>query len=226
MIFTILIFYLFMFKPLTIFFKCSNLSSLILQSILDYKKVFSFKSKELRVFFYGAKVFCTIFYFSIRTTWLIKSIFFQYMGPFLINQLGSILYYFTLQNVDLSLAVPVVNSLTFLFTALSGRILGEVQIHKSKILHFLFYGIQKKLFPINATNETLFLFYFVGTYIGMFFILCGTTLCCLDKITAVEAYSIFWSLSRYFLLIIKGSLLNVKIVLLIVKVFIVRRFLN
>lgn len=42
-----------------------------------------------------------------------------------LNQSGSVLYFFTLQNVDLSLAVPVTNSLTFVFTALVGWILGE-----------------------------------------------------------------------------------------------------
>ena len=87
----------------------------------------------------------------------------QYLVPFLLNQLGSLVYYFTLattgkigqldailtvcywlsalqdttvivrekmSNVvsvlpDLSLAVPVTNALTFLFTVLTGKLLGE-----------------------------------------------------------------------------------------------------
>ncbi|XP_043483773.1 transmembrane protein 234 homolog [Leptopilina heterotoma] len=76
---------------------------------------------------------------------------FKYLAPFVINQIGSVVYYFTLQTTDLSLAIPVSNSLTFLITALTGRLLGEGNIHRN-------------------------------TYIGMLFILFGTTLCCYDKI--------------------------------------------
>ncbi|KAK0153381.1 Transmembrane protein 234 [Merluccius polli] len=49
----------------------------------------------------------------------------QYLVPFLLNQLGSLVYYFTLASTDLSLAVPVTNSLTFLLTVLTGKCLGE-----------------------------------------------------------------------------------------------------
>ncbi|KAM4625863.1 transmembrane protein 234 [Polymixia lowei] len=49
----------------------------------------------------------------------------QYLVPFLLNQSGSLVYYFTLATTDLSLAVPVTNSLTFLFTLLTGKLLGE-----------------------------------------------------------------------------------------------------
>ncbi|XP_015204198.2 transmembrane protein 234 [Lepisosteus oculatus] len=49
----------------------------------------------------------------------------QYLVPFLLNQSGSVVYYCTLATTDLSLAVPVTNSLTFLFTLLTGRFLGE-----------------------------------------------------------------------------------------------------
>lgn len=49
----------------------------------------------------------------------------QYILPFLINQCGSILYVYTLQEAELSLAVPVANSFTFLFTALTAILLGE-----------------------------------------------------------------------------------------------------
>ncbi|XP_019873491.1 transmembrane protein 234 homolog [Aethina tumida] len=48
-----------------------------------------------------------------------------YLVPMFINQMGSVLYFLTLQNVDLSLSVPVANSLTFVFTAIVGCILGE-----------------------------------------------------------------------------------------------------
>nr|XP_046220420.1 transmembrane protein 234 isoform X5 [Oncorhynchus gorbuscha] len=49
----------------------------------------------------------------------------EYLIPFLLNQSGSLVYYFTLAATDLSLAVPVANSLTFLFTMLTGKLLGE-----------------------------------------------------------------------------------------------------
>ncbi|XP_045135739.1 transmembrane protein 234 homolog isoform X2 [Portunus trituberculatus] len=40
-------------------------------------------------------------------------------------QLGSVLFVYTLGNADLSLAVPLSNSLTFLVTTVAGRCLGE-----------------------------------------------------------------------------------------------------
>ncbi|XP_070556003.1 transmembrane protein 234 homolog [Ptychodera flava] len=49
----------------------------------------------------------------------------KYIVPFLINQSGSLVYYLTLASADLSLAVPVTNSLTFIFTTLTGKLLGE-----------------------------------------------------------------------------------------------------
>ncbi|XP_058853382.1 transmembrane protein 234 [Acipenser ruthenus] len=56
---------------------------------------------------------------------LMVSFLFQYLVPFLLNQSGSVIYYLTLASTDLSLAVPVSNSLTFLFTLLTGKLLGE-----------------------------------------------------------------------------------------------------
>lgn len=49
----------------------------------------------------------------------------KYLVPFLLNQTGSVVYYITLGSTDISLAVPITNSLTFVFTILSGRLLGE-----------------------------------------------------------------------------------------------------
>ncbi|XP_041096639.1 transmembrane protein 234 [Polyodon spathula] len=50
---------------------------------------------------------------------------YKYLVPFLLNQSGSVIYYLTLASTDLSLAVPVSSSLTFLFTLLTGKLLGE-----------------------------------------------------------------------------------------------------
>ena len=49
----------------------------------------------------------------------------QYAVPFLINQSGSVLYYLTIGQADISLAVPITNSLTFLVTSVAGRLMGE-----------------------------------------------------------------------------------------------------
>lgn len=49
----------------------------------------------------------------------------NYMIPFIMNQAGSVLYYFTLASAEISLAVPLTNSLTFIFTMISGHLLGE-----------------------------------------------------------------------------------------------------
>ncbi|XP_017881794.2 transmembrane protein 234 homolog, partial [Ceratina calcarata] len=55
----------------------------------------------------------------------------KYTIPFLINQSGSLLYFLTLSTTDISLAVPVTNSLTFIITAVTGWILGEEKIHRN-----------------------------------------------------------------------------------------------
>ena len=49
----------------------------------------------------------------------------QYAVPFVINQSGSVLYYVTIGQADISLAVPITNSLTFLVTSIAGRMMGE-----------------------------------------------------------------------------------------------------
>ncbi|NWR36402.1 TM234 protein, partial [Tachuris rubrigastra] len=47
------------------------------------------------------------------------------MVPFLLNQGGSLLFYLTLASTELSLAVPLCNSLALVVTLMTGRILGE-----------------------------------------------------------------------------------------------------
>ncbi|XP_062252817.1 transmembrane protein 234 [Platichthys flesus] len=49
----------------------------------------------------------------------------KYLVPFLLNQCGSLVYYYTLSTAELSFVVPVANSLTFLCTLLTGKLLGE-----------------------------------------------------------------------------------------------------
>ncbi|XP_068028718.1 transmembrane protein 234 [Anomalospiza imberbis] len=49
----------------------------------------------------------------------------RYLVPFLLNQAGSLLFYLTLASTDLSLAVPLCNSLALIVTLVTGKILGE-----------------------------------------------------------------------------------------------------
>ncbi|KAK9730208.1 putative transmembrane family 234 [Popillia japonica] len=69
--------------------------------------------------------------------WQILLLNFSFIIPFGLNQLGSILYFFALQNVDISIAVPVTNSLTFIFTAITGIILGERKPRKKTYIGIL-----------------------------------------------------------------------------------------
>lgn len=49
----------------------------------------------------------------------------KYLMPFFLNQCGSLLYYLTLASTDLTLAVPISNSLAIIFTLIVGKVLGE-----------------------------------------------------------------------------------------------------
>ncbi|CAG8623535.1 13439_t:CDS:2, partial [Acaulospora colombiana] len=49
----------------------------------------------------------------------------QFIIPLLLNLSGSVVYYHTLGRADLSLAVPITNSLTFIFTTIAASLLGE-----------------------------------------------------------------------------------------------------
>lgn len=51
----------------------------------------------------------------------------RFTVPFVINQSGSLLYFWLLGSTEISMAVPIVNSLTFIFTALAARMMGEQQ---------------------------------------------------------------------------------------------------
>ncbi|XP_043848056.1 transmembrane protein 234 isoform X2 [Dromiciops gliroides] len=56
-----------------------------------------------------------------------KYLFFnyQYLVPLCLNQCGSLIYYLTLASTDLSLAVPISNSLALVVTLVVGKFLGE-----------------------------------------------------------------------------------------------------
>ncbi|RWS15224.1 transmembrane protein 234-like protein, partial [Dinothrombium tinctorium] len=48
-----------------------------------------------------------------------------YIASFATNQVGSLIFVIALKDNDLSLVAPVVNALTFFFTFVFGRMLGE-----------------------------------------------------------------------------------------------------
>ncbi|XP_022224667.1 transmembrane protein 234 homolog isoform X2 [Drosophila obscura] len=58
----------------------------------------------------------------------------RYWIPFGLNQCGSALYVWTLQSASITVAVPVANSLSFAFTAITGYALGEKLPGKKVIL--------------------------------------------------------------------------------------------
>jgi hypothetical protein len=45
--------------------------------------------------------------------------------PYLLNQAGSVLFYFTLSKTDLSLAVPASNALALVFSVMTSHVIGE-----------------------------------------------------------------------------------------------------
>jgi multidrug transporter EmrE-like cation transporter len=58
----------------------------------------------------------------------------RFMAPFVVNQLGSVLYNVVLSMSDVSLAQPLCNSLAMVFTAVTARILGEEPLTVNKVL--------------------------------------------------------------------------------------------
>ena len=60
-----------------------------------------------------------------------------YLGLLLLNQLGSILYYYSLSLGRLSIISPVVNTGKFIFTAVAGRFLGEPEPSSRKVVGLL-----------------------------------------------------------------------------------------
>ncbi|XP_046973760.1 transmembrane protein 234 homolog [Vanessa cardui] len=75
----------------------------------------------------------------------------RYVMPWLVNQIGSLVYLVVVRRVPLSLAVPAANSLAFAFTALTGSIVGTEE-------------------PLDQ-----------GSILGIVLIGVGTALCCWDK---------------------------------------------
>ncbi|XP_007247565.3 transmembrane protein 234 [Astyanax mexicanus] len=77
----------------------------------------------------------------------------KYLLPFLLNQSGSVVFYITLATADLSLAVPTVNSLSFLFTMLTGKLLGEDFGGKRAVLGMVLTMLGVTLCVFSSVSE-------------------------------------------------------------------------
>ncbi|XP_076841821.1 transmembrane protein 234 [Brachyhypopomus gauderio] len=77
----------------------------------------------------------------------------KYLLPFLLNQSGSVMFYLTLATTELSLAVPVVNSLSFLFTMLAGKLLGEDFGGKRAVLGMLLTMVGVTMCVVSSISE-------------------------------------------------------------------------
>jgi len=62
---------------------------------------------------------------SLLAEFLVLFTRWQYVLPLAINLCGSVVFYYTLSNSDLTLVAPISNGLTFVFTFIAGYLLGE-----------------------------------------------------------------------------------------------------
>eukprot|EP01132_Coremiostelium_polycephalum_P004925 gene4925-6139_t len=77
----------------------------------------------------------------------------SYLIPMLINLSGSIVFFYTLSQTDISLVVPISNSLTFLFTTLMGMILGEKTLRSTTTTQYLQINNNNHNHTSNTTNN-------------------------------------------------------------------------
>ncbi|KAF4089889.1 hypothetical protein AMELA_G00043360 [Ameiurus melas] len=77
----------------------------------------------------------------------------KYLVPFLLNQSGSVVFYLTLAATDLSLAVPTVNSLSLVFTMVTGKLLGEEFGGKSAVLGMVLTTAGVTLCVLSSVSE-------------------------------------------------------------------------
>ncbi|CEP00865.1 EamA domain-containing protein [Plasmodiophora brassicae] len=49
----------------------------------------------------------------------------KFVVPYVINQLGSVVYVYTLKSSDLSMSMPMCNALALVFTTVTSRLIGE-----------------------------------------------------------------------------------------------------
>lgn len=67
-----------------------------------------------------------VFFINIQIeSHFIKNFFYKLLLPLVLNLSGSLVFYWSLSHADVSLIVPVTNSITFLFTTLTSWLLKE-----------------------------------------------------------------------------------------------------
>nr|XP_039254875.1 mitochondrial inner membrane protein OXA1L-like [Styela clava] len=72
--------------------------------------------------------------------------------PFLINQLGSVAYFYALKTIHISIGVPVVNSLTLVITTLTGRLVAGEKYQPKTILGMIFIITGVSLCMLDSIN--------------------------------------------------------------------------
>ncbi|GFR88334.1 transmembrane protein 234-like [Elysia marginata] len=78
----------------------------------------------------------------------------KYIVSFVMNQTGSVVYYLTLASADLTLAVPITNSMTFMFTALSSHLLGEKHLNFNTLLGIALVAVGVLLCVLGKTDTS------------------------------------------------------------------------
>uniref|UniRef100_A0ACB8FRB6 Uncharacterized protein n=2 Tax=Sphaerodactylus townsendi TaxID=933632 RepID=A0ACB8FRB6_9SAUR len=78
---------------------------------------------------------------------------YKYAVPLVLNQCGSLVYYITLASTDLTLAVPLCNSLALMFTVTTGRMLGEDIGSSRAALGMLLTGLGVALCIAESVDE-------------------------------------------------------------------------
>ncbi|KAI8900344.1 transmembrane protein 234-like protein [Globomyces pollinis-pini] len=75
----------------------------------------------------------------IQTAYQIKYLAtrWQYVLPLALNLSGSTVYYYLLGDAELSVAVPITNSLSFVMTILAGALLGESKLGSIDLIGIL-----------------------------------------------------------------------------------------
>lgn len=100
-------------------------------------------------FFYG--LICDIL--GLLKNW-------KYLLTFVVNQIGSALFVWTLSQSQVSLAIPITNSLKFIITFCTGQLLGERRPSKTSlfgltliIIGILFQLYEKESSSTNSQHE-------------------------------------------------------------------------
>ncbi|XP_062996826.1 transmembrane protein 234 [Elgaria multicarinata webbii] len=78
---------------------------------------------------------------------------YKYLVPFVLNQCGSFVYYLALASADLTLAVPLCNSLALMFTLATGKVLGEDIGGTRAVLGMLLTGLGVALCITGSGHE-------------------------------------------------------------------------